>query len=110
MIKTEPTDTFNINWEANSPIIIPISGNYTLKFFIFYNCYQTKNSFTDCNIVKDKLTVYMKSYISEEYNVLKEYSLSKINNTNNWKEIKINIPNMISSNSKYVNLKNYILF
>jgi len=53
--------------------------------------------------VKDKLTIYIKSYISDEYKVLNEYSISKINNTNNWKEIKINIPNLISSNSKYVN-------
>ena len=104
MIKTEPTDTFNINWETNSPIIIPISGNYTLKFFIFYNCFQTYlDSFSNCKDVKDKLTIYIKSYISDEYKVLNEYSLLKINNTNNWKEIKINIPNLISSNSKYVN-------
>ena len=67
--------------------------------------------------MKDKLTIYMKSYISDEYRVLNEYSLSKINNINNWREIKINIPNLISSNihviSKKTNLVssfNYYLY
>ena len=76
---------------------------YTLKFFLFYNCYQNPtNSFSDCTSVKEELTVYMKSNHAGSFNILNKYPISKINNTNNWKEIKLNIPNLNSTANIYV--------
>ena len=44
-------------------------------------------------------------YVTIDETLLKVFKNGTIERkmTNNWKEIKINIPNLISSNNKYVN-------
>ena len=96
-IKTisKPSKTFDINWELNTPISLPATGKYNLKFYLYYNCYESKPfiSFfsTDCSTVKDRLTIYTKGLNGGSFNILKQYLFDKSSSINQWKEYNLDL-------------------
>jgi hypothetical protein len=95
---------FNINWELNSPITLPSTGKYNLRFYLYYNCYETKGLLgffsTDCATVKDRLTIYTKTINSGSYDILKQYLFDKSSSINKWNEYNIDLD--LDSTSLYV--------
>ena len=107
-IKTisKSSKTFDINWELNSPISLPTTGKYNLKFYLYYNCYETKGFAifsTDCSTVKDRLTIYTKGLNGGSFNILKQYLFDKSGSINQWKEYNLDLD--LNSTSLYVNFK-----
>ena len=94
---------FNINWELNSPIILPSIGNYTLQFYIHYNCYETGIFLPGFLSISDKLTIYKKSLQSETFMVIKEYNFLITNSTTKWEEYKIDL--VLNESSLYLKFR-----
>lgn len=100
-----PTGVFDMSWETNIPAQLPRAGNYSLQFYVFYNCYQTKSLWdffaSDCNDVLDRATLYTKNNLNDIYTVVYIKDLRKEGNVNNkWEFNQLNIYS--NSNNLYV--------
>ena len=86
---------FNVEWETSSLIALKRTGNLSLQFYGFYNCYQRKGLFdffaSDCSDVSDRLTVYTKSSAGQLFSVALQIELGKNTPLDSWQLFNINL-------------------
>jgi hypothetical protein len=74
---------------------LPKPGKYNLKFYFYYNCYQTKGIFdffaSDCSDVKERISINTKSSQNELYSVLLQYDLTKPISVNSWVPVSFDL-------------------
>ena len=71
---------------------------------MFYNCYRDNSSSTvkGCESVIDRFTVYMKTTINNNYEIINQIELRKINSRNDWVENNLNL--YLNTSIIYVNI------
>ncbi len=88
-----------------------MTGNYTLKYYMFYNCYQVKSIFnilgTDCESVLDRFTVFMRTSTESDYQIINQTDLIKSDSRNNWLENNLSL--FLNTPVVYVNKHFYKL-
>lgn len=70
----QPINIFNINWERNSLILSSKSKNFTIKFKIFYNCF---NSIGCKGSHSDLFTILLKKKIENNFEKFIELNFNK---------------------------------
>ena len=99
----------SINWDI--AIDLSMIGNYTLKYYMFYNCYQVKSIWnifgTDCESVLDRFTVFMKTSIESDYEIINQKDLIKSDSRDDW--LENNLSMFLNTSVIYVNISFYKL-
>lgn len=92
---TSPSSKFQMSFETTYPISLNSGWFYNLQFNIFYNCYQTKSVLdffkSDCSDVVDRLTIYYKPTPNDLYSPLRQFNLTKRDNSDNWRQFNLDI-------------------